>query len=348
VSRYAVVENPSAESWNSFLNINFPEGNLGQCHETGEIAKMTYPRIKVVRLSIEYDGELIGVVQGSYSSYFGFGMTLRVMRGPAVNAGATTKERNQLVESLLKELDDCGKRKRIIQAQISVPESWRLQEVFSKMGYASGKIENEYVVGLEEGVQKLWESIDHNKRRNIKKALKEGVEIVQSHSHEDLRIFYSMLQASAERQGFSTYPLSMFEAVWKIYKPELSKVFLAYWKGKSISGVYIVIHGKTVYAMSAGSRTEGREVRPNDIMHWKVMEWAYENGYSKYDMGTVPEPLPTQESSEWGIWRWKREWKGNLERIQTYDKILLPRYKLILQAKKLVERGYEGIRRLNS
>jgi lipid II:glycine glycyltransferase (peptidoglycan interpeptide bridge formation enzyme) len=305
---------------------------------------MTYPRTKVARLSIVVDGELIGIVQGTYSSYFGFGMTLRVMRGPVIKA--ETKERNQLVGSLLKGLEDYGKRKRIIHAQILVPESWQLQDVFHKMGYASaGKMENGYVVNLEEGVQKLWEGIGHNKRRNIKKAVKEGVEIVQSHSHEDLRTFYSMLQASAERKDFSTYPLSWFEAVWKVYRPELSKVFLAYWKGKSVSGVYIVIHGKTVYALGAGSRTEGWEVRPNDIMHWKVMEWACENGYSKYDMGTVPEPPPTEGSNEWGIWRWKREWKGSLERIRTFDKILVPRYKVILQAKELVERGYKGIRR---
>jgi hypothetical protein len=346
VSGYAVVENPSAEMWNSFLNMNLPEGNLGQCYEIGETSKMTYPRTKVVRISLVYDGELIGIVQGTYSSYFGFGMTLRIMGGPVVKA--ETKERNQFVESFLKELEDYSKRKRIIQAQILIPDSWQLQEVFHRTGYASDKIENAYVVNLEGGVQKLWESIDHNKRRNIKKAVKQGVEVVQSHSREDLRTFYSMLQASAERKGFSISPLLSFEALWEIYKPELSKLFLAYWKGKSVSGVYIVIHGKTVYAESAGSRTEGWEVRPNDILHWKVMEWACQSGYSRYGMGTVSEPPPTEGSSEWGVWRWKREWRGNLERIQTFGKIFLPRYKFILQAKKLVERGYEGIRRLNS
>jgi lipid II:glycine glycyltransferase (peptidoglycan interpeptide bridge formation enzyme) len=343
MSGYAVVENPSAEIWNSFLKI-FPEVNFEQCFEYGEISKMSYPRTKVARLSITHDGEPIGIVQGIYRSYFGFGMAMRVMRGPIVNAEA--KEKRQLVGSLLKELEDYGKRERIIEAQILVPDSWQLQEVFHKMGYASAGKTNEYVVNLEEGMQKLWNSIDHNKRRNIKKGMKEGVEIVQSHSHEDLETFYSMLDASVERKGFSPYPRSWFEAIWKTYRPELSKVFLAHWKGRSVSGVFTVIQGKTVYALGAGSLTEGWEVRPNDIMHWKVMEWAYQNGYSRYHMGLVEEPPPTKESSAWGIWRWKREWKGSLIGIQIFDKIFLPRYKLILQAKKLVERGYEGIRRL--
>lgn len=335
MSGYAVTENLSAESWNSFLKKNFPEGNFGQCFEYGEILKMAFPRTRVVRLSVTHNGESFGIVQGTYSRYLGFGMTLKVMRGPIVDA--ETKENSQLVRSLLKELEDYGKRKRIIHAQILVPESWQLQEVFHKMGYASVRIENEYAVNLEGGVDKLWKSIDHNKRRNIKKAMKEGVEVVQSHNYEDLRTFISMYEATGKRRGFSTYRPSWFEAMWKTFKPELSTVFLAYWKGKSVSGVYIVIYGKIVYALSAGSRTEGWEVRPNDILHWKAMEWACQNGYSKYDMGTVSEPPPTEESSDWGLWRWKREWKGNLERIQTFDKILLPKYKLILQAKQLVE-----------
>jgi lipid II:glycine glycyltransferase (peptidoglycan interpeptide bridge formation enzyme) len=342
VSGYAVVENPSAELWNSFLKKNSPEGNLGQCFEFAEITKMAYPRAKIARLSIMYNGEPFGIVQGTYSSYFGFGMTLKVIRGPIVNG--ETKENLRLVENILKELEDYCKRKRIIHAEISVPDSWQLQGIFHKMAYAlAAKIENEYVVNLEEGAQKLWQRIDHNKRRNIKKAMKEGVEIVQSNSHEDLKTYYSMLQASAKRKDFSTYPPSWFEALWKTYKPELSKVFLAYWKGKSVSGVHIVIQGKTVYALSAGSLPEGWEVRPNDILHWKAMEWACQNGYSKYDMGTVSEPPPTEESSEWGLWRWKREWKGSLERIQTFEKTFLPRYKLILQAKKLVERGLRAL-----
>jgi lipid II:glycine glycyltransferase (peptidoglycan interpeptide bridge formation enzyme) len=336
VSRYDVVENPSAELWNSFLKKNFPEGDFGQCFEYGEIMKMTYPRTKVLRLSITYNGEPIGISQGTYSSYFGFGMTLGVIRGPILRAEA--RQNPQVVENLLKEIEDYSKRERIIQTRILVPDSWQLQEVFHKMDYASAKIENEYIVNLEEEVQKLWSRIDHNKRRNIKKAVKEGVEIVQSHSHEDLETFISMHEATAKRKGFPTYPRSWFKAIWKIYKPELSKVFLAYWKGKPVSGVHILIQGKTVYALSAGSLAQGWEVRPNDIMHWKAMEWACQNGYSKYDMGIVSEPPPNEESDDWGVWRWKREWKGNLERTQAFDKTFLPRYKLILRAKRLAER----------
>lgn len=189
----------------------------------------------------------------------------------------------------------------------------------------------------------MWTNIHHNKRRNIKKALEEGVEITQSHSNEDLNTFYALLRASAERGGFTPYPHSLFETIWKTYSPELSKVFLAHWKGKSVSGVYVMVQGKTVYALGGGSLTEGWGVRPNDLLHWKIMEWACENGYLKYNMGGVDEPPPTEESSKWGIWRWKREWKGSLEGIETFDKIILPKYKAMLQMRNF---AYHAVMRL--
>jgi lipid II:glycine glycyltransferase (peptidoglycan interpeptide bridge formation enzyme) len=333
MSDYYVVQDPSAKLWNSFWE-SYREGDFFQSFEYGEISKTASQRTKIARLSINLEENPIAMIQGTYTRYLGFGMTLQVLCGPVVS---TEKRCDlQLVIRLLKELEDYCKRKRIILSDIWVLDSWQLREAFLNMGYASvGKI-NDYVVNLEGGVQRLWDSIHHNKRRNIKKAEREGVEIIQSHSHKDLEAFCLLHEASAKRDGFTPVPRSWFEAAWKIYSPELSQVVLAYWKGKSIAGVYVVIHRNTVYALRAGSRTEGLNVRPNELMHWKTMEWACENGYSKYNMGMVNEPVPTEKSDKWGIWRWKKEWNGSLERIEIFDKTILPRYKPVLQARDIV------------
>ncbi len=336
---YLITEEPSRELWESLLSM-CPEGNFEQCFTYGDITKMAFPSTKVLRLAITDYGKPVALVQGTYSCYLGFGMRLQVMRGPVVKA--KNKASLWLIESLLKALEDYAKRKRIIHAQILVPATWQMQEIFDKLGFTLGSCLNEYVVKLEKSPEEFWGKIAHNKRRNIKKADKNEVEVIQSRNFDDLHTFYSMLEAAKKRGGFSSYPLSWFESVWKVYEPaELSKVFLARYKGKDVSGVFVVIHGKTVYALAAGSFTEGWKVRANDMMHWKVMEWACQNGYSKYYMGLVSEPPPAEGSNSWGIWRWKREWNGSLERIQIFDKLLMPRYKLVLKGKKLAERAYK-------
>jgi hypothetical protein len=340
---YSIVSNLSRELWNSFLEKR-TVGNFEQCFEYGEISKKAFPRTNVVRLACMRGEEVAGILQGTYSKYFGFGMTLGVMRGPLVNL--KDEMFTQAVETFLKALEEYAKRNRIIEGRILVPQAWGVDKIFSSMGYSLIGMLNEYVVNLENGVDTLWKSISHNKRRNIKKALNEGVEVFESREREDLLTFYSMLRAAEERAGFSSYPLSWFEAVWDIYSSDLSKVFLAKWDGKAVSGVFTVMHSKTVFALAAGSFSEGWKVRPNDVMHWKVMEWACQKGYSRYHMGLVHEPPPTEGSSSWGIWRWKSEWNGNLEKLQIFHKFFKPKYKLVLGAKRLAEKGYNFFRSL--
>jgi len=346
MSDYQIIENPTIESWNSFLR-EFPDRSFEQCYEHGEIAKKAFPSARVFRLAIANKGgskEYAGIIQGTYSSHFGFGMTLEAMSGPLVNRKRVNTF--QLVENLLKELENYGRKNRIIRIQIWVPENWEMDKLFDILGYTEVDKYNSYIINFENGIDDLWNNIAHNKRRNIKKAMKEEVEILQSHDYEDLKTFYSMLEAAMKRGSFSTYPWSWYDACIEIYPKELSRVFFARWRDKVVSGVFTVIHGNTVYTKGAGSFKEGWEARPNDMLHWKAMEWACENGYTKYHMGLVSEPPPVEGSNDWGIWRWKREWRGNLGKIRVYEKVLLPRYKHVLKAKELAKSGYNSLRRL--
>ena len=48
MSEYNVIENPSAELWDSFLKEASPEGNFLQSYAYGELVKTGYPGAKVV------------------------------------------------------------------------------------------------------------------------------------------------------------------------------------------------------------------------------------------------------------------------------------------------------------
>ncbi len=333
MSKYSFIEKPSAELWDSFLAAEWPMGNFLQSYEYGELAKKAYSGLKLVRLIITYDDKPIGIAQGTYNVYFGFGTTLDISWGPIVCSDVT----NYLhpVENLVMGLETFCRKHRIIETSFSIFNSMNLQNIFHEMNYVLKRKENEYVVNIEGGAEKLWTSIHHNKRRNIKRALEQGVEVIESHNKEDLSTFYSLLETTVKRENFVPYPRTLFNAIWNDYDPKLSRVFLAKWNGKSISGVFVVVHEKTAYALNAGSLLEGRELRPNDVLHWKVMEWACSRGYARYNLGGVSEPPPTEGSSKWGIWRWKKEWKGSLEGIEVFNKVILPQYKLVLKARNM-------------
>ncbi len=337
MSTYALVENPSSELWNKAMNVICPLGNFLQSFEYGEMIKASSPGSRVVRLLITDDDEAIGLAQGTYNVYFGFGTTLNVRWGPLISTKIS--DFKHPVEDLVHGFEAYCKKHRVIEASFSIPGSSNFEELFRQMNYVQKWKENEYVVYLDGGKEQLWKNIHHNKRRNVKRALEQGVEVTNSHKNDDLQTFYSLLDITVKREGFTPFPRALFDSIWNDYDPELSKVFLASWKGKCLSAVFIVVHAKTAYALNAGSVGEGLEVRPNDVMHWKAMEWACDRGYLRYNLGGVSEPPPTEGSSKWGIWRWKKEWKGNLERIDVLNRIILPKYKPVLWSRDIIHKA---------
>ncbi|MEM2914807.1 MAG: peptidoglycan bridge formation glycyltransferase FemA/FemB family protein [Candidatus Bathyarchaeia archaeon] len=341
---YNLVENLPRDQWNAFLE-KFSFGNFEQLFEYGDITRKAFSRTNVLRLACFDRDKIVGILQGIYQKYFGLGSTLEVKHGPVVNLNDVNSV--QIVKFFLDALENHAKSEHIYGARILVPQEWQIDDAFRLKGYAFGGWLNEYIVNLENGVDWLWKHISHNKRKNIKKGLTAGVEVFESREKEDLLTFYSMLRAAEERAGFKSYPLSWFETILNVC-PEFSRIFLARWNGKNVSGVFIIMHCKTVFALAAGSLTEGWKVRSNDVMHWKVMEWASQRGYLKYHMGFVTEPPPMEGSPSWGIWRWKKEWNGNLEKLKIYQKFFHTKYKLIFKVGRFAEKSYDRLRTLKS
>jgi lipid II:glycine glycyltransferase (peptidoglycan interpeptide bridge formation enzyme) len=335
VSHYHYIKDPKGEFLESFWQSS-QEGNYFQSYEYGEILKKASPKIGIARLGINFSEKTLGVAQGTYSSFLDLGMTLQVICGPVISAAE--KDNLNLAQHLVEGLEQICHDKHIIRLEIWPLESLNLRDLLLKNGYALIGNINDYIISLDPDSQKLWNNIHHNKRRNVRMAERDGVEIILSQSHDDVESFCFLHEAAAKRDGFSPIPRAWFEEASKFYKPESWRIFLAKLNGKSIAGVFSVSHRKTCYALRAGSLTETLKVRPNDLMHWKAMEWACANGYSKYNMGMVDDPVPTEKSAKWGIWRWKKEWNGYLEKIEIFEKTILPQYKIVINAKNLAQR----------
>ena len=320
-----IIEDPQQQEWDDFL-AKYVCGNLQQSFEYGEAARLMNPNTNVVRL-FALDGEVpVGLALARYNRRFGFGDRVEVGGvygyGPIVNDVAG---KEKIISELIAFLEKRARKDRVCEAFIFQPEE---NGVLESLGYVMEKTFNVYKVDLGKSVEELWMKIAHNKRRNIKKAQNQGVEVVASDSEKDLESFYEMHALAGKRAGFIPHSFSYFGSFLKVFGVfGKAKVFLAIFEGKPVAGVFVVVHGDTAYALGAGSREEVWQVRPNDILHWKAMEWACNNGLSYYHMGYVSEPPPTEGSDGWGLWRWKREWNGILEKVYVYHKVLMPRFR---------------------
>jgi lipid II:glycine glycyltransferase (peptidoglycan interpeptide bridge formation enzyme) len=334
MTKFKIIDNPLQREWESFLE-KFVSGSLQQSFDYGEVVKDYNPRTKVVRL-LALDGDYpVGLVQCRFNRMFGFGDRLEV--GGVYGSGplVADKYNEPVLTELIAELEKCATKNRVSEAFI-----YRLgkDQVLESLGYTLIQVFNVYKVALQKTAEELWSNIAYNKRKNIKKAQRQGVEVVEGTSYDDLASFYEMLSISGKRAEFIPHPFSYFHSYLKIFGAnDKAKVFLAVFDGQQVAGVFVVIHGDTAYALGAGSREGAWHVRPNDMLHWKVMEWACSEGLSHYHMGFVDEPPSTKDSSGWGVWRWKREWNGRLEKMFLYHKVYRPIFK------KLVLAPYENV-----
>jgi hypothetical protein len=320
---FSILENPERGLWDSFLAIN-SLGNLWQTIGYGEFAKKLHPSAltRTFRLIAVRDGVSEGIAQGicpawGLSKYLGFGTVMTIREGPLLSM--TSRDRPGLLKSIIPALENLGAKNRIMGIKILWPYKWGYTDLFGNMGYEHVGTNITYTVDLGRGAEDLWRRIDGNKRRNIKKALDRGVEFVESSSFRDIEKFHDLTLEVAKRHKSVSLPdpLSAFQTIWKSQsQKDSSKLFFARWKDNNLSSVFAIIHSKTIYALGWGYLSTALEVRPNDLLHWKIMEWGCKRGFMKYHMGEVhPE-----KGLSAGTWRWKREWNGDLDQAYIFRK----------------------------
>ena len=325
MSGFRIADNTSRGEWESFL-VESVSGNLQQSFDYGDVMKLFNQHSRIIRLSASDDEGVVGLVQAIFpSKRLRFGGSLYA--GGVYGYGLATdpKGEEQVLRDLLSSLEKSAVKNRVMEGFISRPRSDRVLE---SMGYAISEVANSYEVGLHNCAEELWKSIAHNKRRNIKKARELHADVIELKSQDAIVSFYEMYKASSERVGFEAYSFDYFSSYLTVFgERDNVRIFLTVLNDRPVAGVFVVVHGDTAYALAAGSRKDVWQVRPNDLLHWKTMEWACGKGLSWYHMGHVYEPVPTENSPGWSLWRWKREWNGQLKKYCIYHKVYMPKLK---------------------
>lgn len=313
---YSILENQKRDTWDSFLDTN-SIGNLWQTIDYGEFSKKIFPHMRTLRLVAVRNGVIEGIAQGMFSKFLGFGTVMNIQEAPLLSMMSIDKV--GVLQSIILALEKLGVKNRVMQIKIEWPSKWGYVDLFSSMGYEHVGTNIAYTVNLSGGAEDLWKRINGNKRRNIQKALDRGVEINESSSFEDIKKFYALFSDLAKRHNFSPSKLSWFQTIWNSRsQKDSSKIFFARWQGEDISSVFVTIHAKTIYALGWGYLGTSLEVRPNELLHWKIMEWGCKRGFLRYYMGYVqPEAKGVHEM---GIWRWKREWNGDQDPVYVFRK----------------------------
>jgi hypothetical protein len=169
-----------------------------------------------------------------------------------------------------------------------------------------------HTLDLREGEEKIFSDLRDSTRRNIKKALAQGVTVRISNDLDAIREFFRLSCLTRKDYGLPPQPFSFFE---KVYDHVISKglgfAALASNGGASIAGaVFFHFGDRGIYKYGASDRRY-QELRANNLVMWEGIKWYCQKGCKSLCLGRT-------EPQNQGLLQFKSGWRPSLDRINYY------------------------------
>jgi len=160
-----------------------------------------------------------------------------------------------------------------------------------------------HTLPLRKGDDSVFKGLRDSTKRNIKKAMGEGVEVKISDQPKSMEQFYRLNSVTRKRHGLPPQPFSFFKNVLElVIRKGHGIVVLALYQGKAIAAsVFFHLGKKAIYKYGASDLTY-QNLRANNLVMWEAIKWYSRNGYKSLCFGrTEPENQGLiQFKSGWG------------------------------------------------
>lgn len=168
--------------------------------------------------------------------------------------------------------------------------------------------------------EELLASFHQKWRYNIRLAVKKGVE-VRICGKEMVPEFARIMVETGVRDNFATRPPEYFSAMLDNLGDKC-RLYMAFHEGKPIAGTLAILYGDKVWYLYGASSNEHRNLMPNYLLQWNMIQWAVENHCRVYDFRGVSGDI-SEDNPHYGLYRFKKGFGGEFtEFIGEYDYVL--------------------------
>lgn len=163
------------------------------------------------------------------------------------------------------------------------------------------------------------QNLGKSKKRDIRISFRDGAEIVDNPTIEEVREFYEILRVLYKNKVKTPlYPLSFFE---HLYQQSYSKFQLVSLNGKVIGGTICVsLSDYAIYEWFAcGEDGVYKNIYPSTVATYAGIRYAAQNGYLHFDMMGAGKP-----DENYGVRDFKAQFGGQLVEYGRFTYILNP------------------------
>jgi len=189
--------------------------------------------------------------------------------------------------------------------------------------------------------EEVINSFESKTRYNIRLATKKGV-TVKIAEKKDLKNFHKIMLETGVRDNFVIRSLEYFEKMYDEMAPNHLRLYMAYLDNQPIAGTIAILYGDKCWYLYGASSNAHRNVMPNYLLQWSMIQWALENNCNVYDFRGVSGNLEPSNPL-YGLYRFKKGFNGDFtEFVGEMDLVFKP---LIRFAFDKVEPIYKSLRR---
>jgi hypothetical protein len=225
-------------------------------------------------------GEVAGIVTGlQVGGHVACGQVSRpqIVVDPGKDASAA-------IDALARGLLDIGGSDELITVF-----TWSSLQLpaFAEYGFRQRTLEGNVVLDLTLGPDTLFKQFSKDRRRNIRFAEKNGIEVTLATTPEDIAVAYEVYIAwrQTERKTVKG-EVSTFEVFEESAHLKNRVTFLARLSGKAIAvNVFRFFPGGLFESAANNSLDDFLHLKPNELLQWRGIEWACRQGLRRHSLG---------------------------------------------------------------
>lgn len=299
------IRDIDAKQWNHLLQSSRAK-SFFQTKDCFDLYSANKSFMKPFFIGVEDGGLLKGVIVG-YIQADG-GMMKRFLSRRAIINGGPLLADDISDEALMMLLNYCKKslRGKAIYVEFRNFEDYsRYKDLFQRCDYEYVPHLNFHIDTTSEEV--VNQNLGKSRKRDIRTSFRDGAEVVDTPTLNDIRDFYSILDDLYKNKVKTPlYPLSFFE---HLFQQNYSKFLLVRLNGKIIGGtVCVLLPGYAVYEWFAcGEDGVYKNIYPSTVATYAAIQYAANNGYHHFDMMGAGKP-----DEGYGVRDFKAKFGGQL------------------------------------
>ena len=138
--------------------------------------------------------------------------------------------------------------------------------------------------------KKQWANYDRKVRKNVNKAIKRGLTVDVYYKNITPIIFEHFYKIYIETMDRANASKEFYFSKQKIEEFIISlkddcAIAIAYVESIPIASELVLISKSDIYSFLGGTRSDYFNLRPNDLLKDKLINWAYTNGFKHYILG---------------------------------------------------------------